>query len=841
MPKKKTIPPPDDFSSEFMETESAKELSEQQVEAAVSDNTETPLAEPPEVDLGSGDVSGTAEVEENEPDAENTADAAEIVPVSDEKAEDPEYDSILQELNSSTPAPLDSSGENDLDALLLEENVENAPPAEDETESADGETAPQPTAPPAPAGRRDSYILTVDAKDRIETEEERREVIWHEIKTSHIAGRILTGTLDGVEQTPSGRTIVVVDYKGYRIAIPLKEMMLYSGPVPYGAKYKPFMERMNSILATMLTAEIDFIVRGLDNTARSVVASRKAAMLRKRQTFYLDANEDGIPMIYEGRVVQARVIGVAEKVLRVEVFGVECTIFARDLSAAWFGDAREYYSVGDRVLVRVLTIDRDDINHISITADIRSVSSTANQSNLDKCVLQGKYAGRVTDVRHGVVFIRLNNGVNAVAHTCYDRRMPGKKTTSALPLPVWMRNAASPSASSPESSNRICKKGEATMKSLSKLALCLLLAMSLTVSAFAAQVPDSLVAENLNGQQRLVKTYTLSQEVDPDELKEEDFSYDGYLYTWAYTTKVEHPYLESKTVTETVTVNTAKNDLAQILAELSPSMPYEKDGFSGELALDHTTLSTEASGYTTKYSKTTETKVIGNLDRNDMSYVPVTTVKNGKTLTLANVEWQVTGTALVGEALVPAQYQAVATYSASSSYQAATGYVTTAEYHGTVTSEGVDSITYTVVYTGSKIVPVKTHIWDNGSLTAPLLIIAAVLLCAGMAAAALLLLRRRKNVYVYVPDSKPREYRLVAKFRVEPDSEVPAIDAGALTLNPGDTVAVEVKKSLARHLAGREFTVSFPQSDHTYTIQASKHNDWHEFTVPAEEEQEAPV
>lgn len=46
-----------------------------------------------------------------------------------------------------------------------------------------------------------------------------------------------------------------------------------------------------------------------------------------------------------------------------------------------------------------------------------------------KCVLQGKYAGRVTDVRHGVVFIRLNNGVNAIAHTCYDRRMPGKKDT----------------------------------------------------------------------------------------------------------------------------------------------------------------------------------------------------------------------------------------------------------------------------------------------------------------------------------------------------------------------------------------------------------------------------
>ena len=164
MPKKKTIPPPDDFPSEFMETESAEELSEQQAEAASSDNMEMPLTEPTEDDLGSGDVSGTADVEENEPDTENTADAADSLPVSDETAEYPEYDSILQELNSSTPAHLASNGENALDALLLEGNAEDAPPAEDETESADGEAAPQPTVSPAPAGRRDSYILTVDAK-----------------------------------------------------------------------------------------------------------------------------------------------------------------------------------------------------------------------------------------------------------------------------------------------------------------------------------------------------------------------------------------------------------------------------------------------------------------------------------------------------------------------------------------------------------------------------------------------------------------------------------------------------------------------------------------------------
>jgi hypothetical protein len=33
----------------------------------------------------------------------------------------------------------------------------------------------------------------------------------------------------------------------------------------------------------------------------------------------------------------------------------------------------------------------------------------------------------VTDVYKGVVYIRLSNGANAIAHSCYDRRRPGKK------------------------------------------------------------------------------------------------------------------------------------------------------------------------------------------------------------------------------------------------------------------------------------------------------------------------------------------------------------------------------------------------------------------------------
>ncbi len=366
------------------------------------------------------------------------------------------------------------------------------------------------------------------------------------------------------------------------------------------------------------------------------------------------------------------------------------------------------------------------------------------------------------------------------------------------------------------------------MKYLRHLALSLLLVLSLATSAFAAEVPDSLVAENLNGQQRLIKTYTLDPDIDPDTLKEPSFEYDGFLYTWAYTTKEDHTFMERKNVVEVVTVETGKNDLGVILAELAPTIQYDDGTFSGELALDHTTLKTEAAGYTTKYSKVTETKVIGNLDRNDMSYVPATTVKNGKTLSLANVDWQVTGTALVGEALVPSQYQAVATYSASSSYKAATGYVTTAEYHGEVTSEGIDSITYTVVFTGTQLETPKSGLT---AISAAALVYAGGILLALVLAGGLLffLLRKRKNVCIYVPGEKENDYKLIAKYRVTADT--PTVNLCDIDPYPTGIVAVELKRSLAKHLVGKEFTAACKNGNHTYTVLKSRPGDWHEFDI----------
>lgn len=240
---------------------------------------------------------------------------------------------------------------------------------------------------------------------------------------------------------------------------------------------------------------------------------------------------------------------------------------------------------------------------------------------------------------------------------------------------------------------------------MKKCIVYLALTVLMSMNAFALEVPMETMIQNLNGSQQAIKTYQLRPDQDPQILIEDPFELEGYRYTFADIVKTENAIHESKLHTETVTVETEKDDLSVILEALKPTMEYDDGVFHGTLNLDHSSLKTEAAGYVSKSYTVTDTKTIGPLDRNDMSYVPATTMKNGKTLKLANVEWEVIGTDLVGETLMPSAYQAIATYSAKSSYNAATGYITTAEYTGTVTHEGIEDVTYVLTYHGCEIAP----------------------------------------------------------------------------------------------------------------------------------------
>ena len=269
-------------------------------------------------------------------------------------------------------------------------------------------------------------ILTLENDAAVETQKSKEDLIWHEITNAYRTRRILTGMLGGIEKLEGGATITIVYYKNSRVVIPITEMMI-NLVEDATHNYGELSLRQNKIVNTMLGCEIDFIIKGLDNKERSIVASRKDAMLKKRQIFYFDQDSSGTPKVYPDRVVQARVISVAEKVVRAEIFGVETSIPARDLSFDWLGDARERFHVGDHILVRIQEVKAEDPEHISVRADVKSVEGDTSKANLALCKVQGKYAGTVEDIHNGTVFVRLQIGVNAIAHTCYDSRTVGKK------------------------------------------------------------------------------------------------------------------------------------------------------------------------------------------------------------------------------------------------------------------------------------------------------------------------------------------------------------------------------------------------------------------------------
>ena len=262
-------------------------------------------------------------------------------------------------------------------------------------------------------------VLFVDKNEEIVSEKEQQETNWHEIKNAYITKRILTGNLVGMEKTPHDNHIIgVTYYNGYKIIIPASELIeLANKEVDTEVRYQ-------KIISSMIGAEISYMIIALDNNSQTLVASRLRANARNRQTFFFDKDDKGKYKIYENSLVEARIIGVSYNAVRVEIFGVECTIQPSELSWDWITDVCEKFSVGDRVMVRITEIHgRGDKNEpLSIGASIR-LAEDSKQTELLKNMSPGSlYTGQVLDIRKGTYLIKLSNGANALSHSSYCRK-----------------------------------------------------------------------------------------------------------------------------------------------------------------------------------------------------------------------------------------------------------------------------------------------------------------------------------------------------------------------------------------------------------------------------------
>ncbi len=303
-------------------------------------------------------------------------------------------------------------------------------PAETETqptaeEAQDNSGQPQKLRMP---GRRRQRVVSIDAERTVETDTDRLRNDLLDLVESFKSKRILTGTIQGVERLADNpeMSYAVIYHGDFKVIIPVLEAI--EEPEDYRDQSRG--DVLHYLLNKRLGAEVDYIVKGIDQENNVVAASRLEAMALKRREYYFRTDRDGNYQIYEGIRAEARVISVIRAGIFVDLFGAETYIPLRELSYQRWVDAAQHYQPGQRVLVKVLGVDRSDRNHPRVTASVKQAMENPYEKALKKYVVGNRYVGTVSMVDLNGVFVSLDGGIDCLCtHPKRGRPPRGARAT----------------------------------------------------------------------------------------------------------------------------------------------------------------------------------------------------------------------------------------------------------------------------------------------------------------------------------------------------------------------------------------------------------------------------
>lgn len=281
-----------------------------------------------------------------------------------------------------------------------------------ENDASDGvENTPQP-------GRRRAYarpaltVLSIDERLSVETEADKAKNDLLDLLESQKTGRILTGTIQGVERpedNPS-RSLAVIYHGEFKIIIPAEEAV--EPPADYRGRLPE--DVLHYMLTKRLGAEVDYIVKGIDPKAGLAVGSRLEAMRAKRRQYYFGTDRDGNNLLYSGVCAEARIVSVIRAGIFVDLFGLEIYIPLRELSYQRWMDAAAHFQPGQRVLVKVLEVDRSNRNQLKAVASVKQAGENPYEKALRRYSVGNRYVGTVSMVDTNGVFVALDGGIDCL-------------------------------------------------------------------------------------------------------------------------------------------------------------------------------------------------------------------------------------------------------------------------------------------------------------------------------------------------------------------------------------------------------------------------------------------
>ncbi|MBE7003477.1 MAG: hypothetical protein E7425_04210 [Ruminococcaceae bacterium] len=214
--------------------------------------------------------------------------------------------------------------------------------------------------------------------------------------------------------------------------------------------------------------------------------------------------------------------------------------------------------------------------------------------------------------------------------------------------------------------------------------------------------PAEVHTSEENGVARLEKVYYLTARDDPAAIPTEDFDREGRHYTLLDVLKTDLTETDTKDFTEVITLESATKDVGEIIKALEPELEVvTEDGYSGVLKPDYTTINVEAAGYRTNSWTVSAKRTYPNLSDADVSLIPKSIEDGGRSLTLANVDWQAGNTDYVDGDALAVRYTALATYTGTATGRSVTGYTVTVDYTGEVSKSSSDTIIYTAVFSST--------------------------------------------------------------------------------------------------------------------------------------------
>lgn len=258
---------------------------------------------------------------------------------------------------------------------------------------------------------RPAPVVSIDDRLSVETDADKARDAMLDLVESLKTRRILSGTVQGIERPGDGTNSVAVIYHGdFKVLIPAEEMV----ERPEENRGRSASDALHYMLNKRLGAEVDYIVKGIDGEAGVAVASRLEAMAAKRREYYFGTDRDGNNLLYNGVCAEARVVSVIRAGIFADVFGVETYNPLRELSYQRMLDASASYQPGQRILVKLMDIDRSDRNHIRVSASIKRASENPYEKALKRYSVGNRYVGTVSMVDTTGVFVALDGGIDCL-------------------------------------------------------------------------------------------------------------------------------------------------------------------------------------------------------------------------------------------------------------------------------------------------------------------------------------------------------------------------------------------------------------------------------------------